>query len=105
MVADPGRCCVGVLLRLGKAAPGSRLPQRDTRRLRAGVQTVGTAGGGRREYYCAADEHLIESAQASFDGFGLGRLRPVLPAVQFGFASAPPTPSAVRVTTLIDLPT
>ena len=41
----------------------------------------------------------------SFDGFGLGRLRPVLPAVQFGFASAPPTPSAVRVTTLIDLPT
>lgn len=75
------------------------------RRLRAGVQIVGTAGGGRREYYCAADEHLIESAQASFDGFGLGRLRPVLPAVQFGFASAPPTPSAVRVTTLIDLPT
>jgi len=66
------------------------------RRLRAGVQTVGTAGGGRREYYCAADEHLIESAQASFDGFGLGRLRPVLPAVQFGFASAPPTPKGMR---------
>ncbi len=75
------------------------------RRLRAGAQTVGTAGGGRREYYCAADEHLIESAQASFDGIGLGRLRPVLPAAQFGFVSAPPTPSAVRVTTLIDLPT
>ena len=68
-------------------------------------ETGGAAGGGRHEDYGAADEHVIESAKASFDGFGLCRLRPVLPAGPFGFASAPPTPSAVRVTTLIDLPT
>ncbi|MDQ2750087.1 MAG: hypothetical protein M3Y44_11290 [Actinomycetota bacterium] len=74
------------------------------RRLRPGVRTVGTAGGGRREYYCAADEHVIDSTQARFDGNELGPLRPVLPAVRFGFASAPTTPSVVRVTTLIDLP-
>jgi hypothetical protein len=74
------------------------------RRLRPGVRTVGTAGGGRQEYYCAADEHLVESARVSFDGIELGGLRPVLPAVRFGFASAPPTPSFVRLTTLIDLP-
>jgi hypothetical protein len=74
------------------------------RALRPGVHTVGTAGGGRREYYCAADEHLIDSARASFDGIDLGGLRPVLPAVRFGFASAPTTPSMVRVTTLIDIP-
>jgi hypothetical protein len=74
------------------------------RTLRPGVHTVGTAGGGRREYYCAADEHLIESARASFDGIDLGELRPVLPSVRFGFASAPTTPSLVRVTTLIDIP-
>jgi hypothetical protein len=74
------------------------------RLLRPGVRTVGTAGGGRREYYCAADERLIESALARFDGVGLGALRPVTPAVRFGFASAPPVPSLVRVTTLIDLP-
>ena len=73
------------------------------RRLRPGVRTVGTAGGGRREYYCAADEHLVESARVSFDGIDLGGLRPLLPAVRFGFASAPPRPSVVRVTTLIDL--
>ena len=74
------------------------------RMLRPGVRTVGTAGGGRREYYCAADEHLIQSARVSLDGSDLGGLRPLLPAVRFGFASAPPTPSVVRITTLIDVP-
>jgi hypothetical protein len=74
------------------------------RMLRPGVHTVGTAGGGRREYDCAADEHLIEWTRVSFDGTQLGGLRPVLPGVRFGFASTPTTPSLVRVTTLIDIP-
>jgi hypothetical protein len=74
------------------------------RLLRPGVRTVGTAGGGRREYYCAADERLIAAVRVSFDGIDLGGLRPVVPAVRFGFASAPPTPSLVRLTTLIALP-
>ena len=74
------------------------------RLLRPGVRTVGTAGGGRREYYCAADEHQITSVKGTFDRIDLGDLRPVLPAVRFGFASTPPAPSRVRVTTLIDLP-
>jgi hypothetical protein len=74
------------------------------RALRPGVRTVGTAGGGRREYYCAGDEHLIESVRVRVDGIDLGDLRQVVPAVRFGFASAPATPCLVKVTTLIDLP-
>ncbi len=74
------------------------------RLLRPGVRTVGTAGGGRREYYCAADEHRVVSVKGTFEGVALGGLRPVQPAVRFGFASTPPTPARVRVTTLIFLP-
>lgn len=72
------------------------------RTLRHGVRTVGTAGGGRREYYCALDEHRLVAARATFEGHDLGTLRPVTPAVRFGFASTPPTPAIVAVTTLID---
>jgi hypothetical protein len=74
------------------------------RAVRPGVHTIGTAGGGRREYYCARDEHLIDSARVNFDGIELSGLRPVLPAVRFGFASTPRTPSLVGITTLIDVP-
>lgn len=69
--------------------------------IRPGVQTVGTAGGGRREWYCALDEHLITAATVRCDGADLGPLRPVVPSVRFGFASTPPRPALVRVTTLV----
>ena len=69
---------------------------------RPGVRTFGTAGQGRREWYCGLDEHHITQVQATLDGAELGDLRRVEPSVRFGFASTPPGPSVVRVTTWID---
>lgn len=71
-------------------------------RMREGVRTVGTAGGGRREYYGAMDEHRLAAVHAVLDGESLGDLRPVAPPVHFGFGSTPALPSIVRVTTTID---
>jgi hypothetical protein len=71
------------------------------RRMRPGVRTVGTAGGGRREYYGATDEHVITEVRGLWRGADLGPLRPVTPPVRFGFGSAPARPSLVRITTLI----
>jgi hypothetical protein len=71
---------------------------------RPGVRTAGTAGQGRREWYCAMDEHHITQVQATLDGADLGDLRRVEPSVRFGFASTPPSPSVVRVTTWVDAP-
>ena len=70
-------------------------------RLREGVHTVGTAGGGRREFYCALDEHSVTAVHARLDGEVLGTLSPVRPPVRFGFGSTPSLPSIVRVTTTI----
>ncbi len=72
------------------------------RRLRPGVRTRGSAGGGRREWYCGLDERAVRSVQASWEGADLGGIRPVEPPVRFGFGSTPRTPAWVRVTTLID---
>jgi hypothetical protein len=68
---------------------------------RRGARTVGTAGGGRREWYCALDEHRLVAAHATFEGTELGALRPVRPPVRFGFASTPAVPSIVDVTTWV----
>jgi len=72
------------------------------RRLRPGVRTAGTAGGGRREYYCALDEHRIDAARGVLDGVDAGRLARLEPPVRFGFGSAPVRPALVRVTTIVD---
>ena len=69
---------------------------------RPGVRTAGTAGHGRREWYCALDEHHITQVHATLDGAELGDVRRVEPGVRFGFASTPPSPAIVRVTTWID---
>jgi hypothetical protein len=69
--------------------------------VRRGVRTHGSAGNGRHEYYCALDEHAVIGVDARLDGAPLGPLAEVRPSVRFGFASAPPVPSVVRVTTLI----
>jgi hypothetical protein len=66
-----------------------------------GVRTRGTAGGGRREWYSAQDMQKITSVSARLDGVDLGDLRPVTPAVRFGFASTPEQPALVRVLTRI----
>lgn len=67
-----------------------------------GVRTVGTAGGGRREWYAARDEHRITDARVSWDGADLGALRPVSPPPAFGFSSTPSRPSLVRVVTTVE---
>jgi hypothetical protein len=102
-----GRTSVGWMLQL---VPGAiarsprwcRAMDPVVRLVRPGVRTAGTAGGGRREFYCATDEHSVTSLQAVLDGNDLGGLRPVRPPVRFGFGSAPTKPSIVQVTTIID---
>ncbi|RZT86776.1 hypothetical protein EV383_3674 [Pseudonocardia sediminis] len=74
------------------------------RRVLPGVRTVGSAGGGRTEYYCARDMHRIEAAVVRWDGRDQGGLAPVRPPVRFGFGSTPAAPSLVRITTLVDVP-
>ncbi|GAA4776264.1 hypothetical protein GCM10023200_06190 [Actinomycetospora chlora] len=71
------------------------------RRVLPGVRTVGSAGGGRREYYGARDLHRVADARVRFEGADQGALAPVSPPVRFGFGSTPTTPSLVRITTLV----
>lgn len=69
-----------------------------------GVQTAGTAGGGRREYYGVRRTRRIAALSGQFGGEPLGGLADLDPPVQFGFSSAPTDPQLVAVTTTIDLP-
>ncbi|MCD2197909.1 hypothetical protein LQ327_31520 [Actinomycetospora endophytica] len=71
------------------------------RRVLPGVRTVGSAGGGRTEYYGARDLHRITAATVHVDGQDQGAMTPVKPPVRFGFGSTPTTPSWVRITTLV----
>ncbi|WP_055586604.1 hypothetical protein [Peterkaempfera griseoplana] len=99
---------LGCLLR---AVPGvlarrpafSALTDRPARVLLAGVRTRGSAGGGRREWYCARDLQPIRTVSAVFEGIGLGGIAPVEPPVRFGFGSVPRKPALTRVTTVVAL--
>lgn len=86
---------------LARSRAWCRLINPVARLARDGVRTVGTAGGGRHEYYCALDEHALASASVRVDGHDQGALTDVTPPVRFGFGSTPPRPALVRVTTLI----
>ncbi|UWX97297.1 hypothetical protein N2K95_00910 [Arthrobacter zhaoxinii] len=66
-----------------------------------GVQTAGSAGGGRREFYGVRSIRTLAGATAMWDGKDLGGLRPVEPPVTFGFSSVPAAPQIVAVTTTI----
>ncbi|MBM9469024.1 hypothetical protein JL106_17195 [Nakamurella sp. YIM 132084] len=68
-----------------------------------GVRTRGETSGGRREWYSALDLHRITDLTAEFDGQDLGELRPVEPAVRFGFGSTPAEPGLTRVLTTVAL--
>lgn len=74
---------------------------RVARRVLPGVRTRGSAGGGSEELYAALDLHRIAGARVVWSGVDQGRLAPVTPPARFGFGSTPPTPSLVRVITLI----
>ncbi len=97
-----GRLLCAVPRRLARARWWAQAVDPLARLLRRGVRTAGTAGQGRREWYCALDEHHITQVHATLDGVGLGDVRRVEPSVRFGFASTPPSPAIVRVTTWID---
>ena len=99
-----GRLLKLVPRRLAQARWWCRLIDPLARVVRRGVRTVGTAGGGRLEYYCATDEHRVTATRAVLDGADLGTLAPVAPPVRFGFASTPADPAIVEVTTWIDGP-
>ncbi|MET4079581.1 hypothetical protein [Janibacter sp. UYMM211] len=101
-----GRTATGRLLRpiptaLATSRPVAVLADPFARLLHPGVRTVGTAGGGRREYYGARDQHAVEAVAGSWRGVDLGRLAPVDPPPRFGFSSTPRTPSLTRVRTTI----
>ena len=71
------------------------------RRIFPGVRTRGSAGGGRREYYGAHDQHRVIELSGSWRGRPLGELAPVDPPPRFGFSSTPVQPCLTRVTTTI----
>ncbi|APE14873.1 hypothetical protein BOH72_06230 [Mycobacterium sp. WY10] len=71
-------------------------------RIVPGVHTAGSAGQGRREFYGVRRSRRIVSVSGAFGGRDLGGVAPLLPAVGFGFSSAPPDPQIVAVTTTID---
>lgn len=71
------------------------------RRVLRGVRTRGTARSGRREYYGAHDQRLIDSLSGTWKAVDLGALTPVDPPVRFGFGSTPMTPSVTSVITTI----
>jgi hypothetical protein len=73
-------------------------------RLVSGVQTAGSAGNGRREYYGVRRTRRIATVEGRFRGVELGGVAALDPPVRFGFSSAPPTPQMVSVTTTIDMP-
>ncbi|MCA1780709.1 MAG: hypothetical protein ABR500_09695 [Dermatophilaceae bacterium] len=102
-----GRLPLGWLLR---AVPGrvatspawSRVIAPVAPRLVKGVQTVGTALEGRREYYGATDLRAVTSVAGILDGGQLGSLAPIDPPCRFGFSSTPPWPSLTTVTTTVE---
>ena len=102
-----GRLPLGWLLRavprpVATAPAWSRLIAPVAPRLVPGVQTVGTALEGRREYYGASDLRAVTSAAGILDGDGLGTLAPIDPPCRFGFSSTPPWPSVTTVTTTVE---
>ncbi len=64
-----------------------------------GVRTRGEGRDGTPERYAAHDQHAVVSLDARWGDRSLGALRPVTPAVRFGFSSVParPTVTAVHV--------
>lgn len=100
---------VGYLLRaipapLGQLKTTARLANYAAPLLMPGVQTLGTAGGDRTEWYSAHDLHRIVTSRAAWKGSDLGGLRPVDPPAQFGFSSTPVTPCVTSVTSTVSLP-
>lgn len=70
-------------------------------RLMPGVQTYGSAGAGRTEWYAASRVRHLNQARATWEGEELGLLAPVSPPVHFGFASSPAQPTLTSLTSYV----
>lgn len=66
-----------------------------------GARTVGSAGGGHREYYGVMDARRIVRSSGVVEGRELGGLSSLRPPVRFGFASMPAAPTLVDVVTTV----
>lgn len=107
--ASGPRPLLGWLLRtvpapLARTLVWAALVDGPARVLLPGVRTRGTAGSGRREWYCARDLHPITAATVELGGRDLGPLADIDPPVRFGFGSTPRFPALVRVTTTVEVP-
>jgi len=70
-------------------------------KLMPGVQTFGSAGSGRTEWYAASHVRRLNCARATWEGDELGDLAPVTPPVRFGFASSPAQPTLTTLTSYV----
>lgn len=89
---------------LGASLGFARLTDPVARRVMPGVRTLGTAGGGRTEWYSAHDLHTITFSHATWGGHDLGPLTDMTPAPDFGFSSTPRRPSLTALTSSVRLP-
>lgn len=101
------RTTIGHLLRLLPTAPAvgtvlADLADPIARNLLDGVRTRGSAGGNRREWYTASDQHAIDAVRARWGERSLGAVARIDPPVRFGFSSVPPAPSVTRLRTTIE---
>jgi hypothetical protein len=87
--------------RLRRTPVWARVCNPFARLLMPGVQTYGTAGGGRTEWYAARHVRRLTCARATWEGGELGNLAPVTPAVRFGFASSPAQPTLTALTSYV----
>ncbi|QGQ19389.1 hypothetical protein GC089_09275 [Cellulomonas sp. JZ18] len=62
-----------------------------------GVRTRGAGRDGTPERYAAHDQHAVVAIDARWGDRTLGALRPVVPAVRFGFSSVPARPAVTAV--------
>lgn len=86
---------------LRRTSGWARLCNPVARLLMPGVQTYGTAGNGRTEWYAARTVRRLTCARATWEGDELGALAPVTPAVRFGFASSPAQPTLTALTSYV----
>ncbi len=87
--------------RVRRTSSWARLCNPVAGRLMPGVQTYGSAGGGRTEWYAADAVNRLTHARATWEGEELGALAPVSPPVRFGFASSPAQPTLTSLTSYV----
>lgn len=99
------RAPLGYLLRLQPPRiptlePYARLISPIARTVMNGVDTWGSAGAGRTEWYSATDLHYLTESSAQYAGVDLGPMAPV-GNPEVGFSAPPPRPSLTALTSSV----